>query len=97
MFRGIILNHGIPQDEFGVTLKAGNYGAQKSQASRLAGKCDPNLAQHVTCEVADFSQMSSNWEVPEPEHRTFNPRAGYTQIAPAEPKAERGRHRHQLY
>ena len=62
MLWGIVLNLGVPAEEFGVALVAGIDKEQVSQVSRFVTKNGSNVVQHVAYDVGDISAFRSHFE-----------------------------------
>ena len=62
MLWGIVLNLGVPAEEFGVALVAGIDKEQTSQVTRFVTKNGSNVVQHVAYDVGDISAFRSHFE-----------------------------------
>jgi catechol 2,3-dioxygenase-like lactoylglutathione lyase family enzyme len=62
MLWGIVLNKGIPEEEFGIALVAGIDRRQVSQVTRFVAKKGPNIVQHVAYDVGDMVAFRRRFE-----------------------------------
>jgi hypothetical protein len=62
MLWGIILNKGMPEEEFGIALVAGIDREQVSQVTRFVAKKGPNIVQHVAYDVGDMTAFRRRFE-----------------------------------
>jgi hypothetical protein len=62
MLWGIVLNKGIPEEEFGIALVAGIDRRQVSQVTRFVAKKGPNIVQHVAYDVGDMAAFRRRFE-----------------------------------
>jgi hypothetical protein len=62
MLWGIILNRGIPEEEFGIALVAGIDRERVSQVTRFVARKGPNVVQHVAYDVGDMAAFRRHFE-----------------------------------